>query len=146
MWPLFDTNVLFQTEILSLDTMDYGHRISKLIGKKLNETMIHSLTILTVLRLLSDAKITCTRGHVTYERIPDHRLIGFQEKMVSQSHLLLEPITPQKPSFFTVRWHTGSNSKIVTPLRLTIVSKPAGISDWIFYRSFIGPILKAHLW
>ena len=63
--------------------MDYGQRASRLIGKKINETMIHTLTILTVLRLLSDAKINCSRGHVTYERIPNHKLIGFQEKMVS---------------------------------------------------------------
>ena len=65
--------------------MDYGHKISRLIGKTLNETMIQSLTILTVLRLLTDAKISCTRGYVTYERVPNYRLIGFQEKMVSHS-------------------------------------------------------------
>jgi hypothetical protein len=30
----------------------------------------------------SEAKLNCSRGYVTYERIPNHRLIGFQEKMV----------------------------------------------------------------
>ena len=34
--------------------MEYGREVSKLIGRKLNETMLHTLTILTVLRLLSD--------------------------------------------------------------------------------------------
>ena len=37
--------------------MEYGREVSRLIGKKLNETMLHTLTILTVLRLLSDGKI-----------------------------------------------------------------------------------------
>ena len=30
----------------------------------------------------SEAKLNCSRGYVAYERIPNHRLIGFQEKMV----------------------------------------------------------------
>ena len=51
------------------------------IGRKINETMIQTLTILTVLRLLGDAKSNCSRGYITYERIPNHKLIGFQEKM-----------------------------------------------------------------
>ena len=62
--------------------MEYGNGISRLIGRRINETMIHTLTLLTVLRLLSEAKLNCSRGYVTYERIPNHRLIGFQEKMV----------------------------------------------------------------
>ena len=49
-----------QDNLLSLDNpganMEYGREVSKLIGRKLNETMLHSLTILTVLRLLSDGK------------------------------------------------------------------------------------------
>ncbi len=73
-----------QSHLLSLDTMDsYGQRISRLIGQKVNQTMIHTLTLLTVLRLLSDAKLTCHRGFVTYERIPNHKLVGFEEKVVS---------------------------------------------------------------
>ena len=36
--------------------MEYGRDVSRLIGRKLNETMLHALTILTVLRLLSDGK------------------------------------------------------------------------------------------
>jgi hypothetical protein len=28
------------------------------------------------------AKLTCHRGHVTYERIPGHRLVGFEEHTV----------------------------------------------------------------
>ena len=29
------------------------------------------------------AKFNCQRGHLTYERIPNHKLIGFQDKVVS---------------------------------------------------------------
>ena len=32
--------------------MEYGNGISRLIGRRINETMIHTLTLLTVLRLL----------------------------------------------------------------------------------------------
>ena len=39
-------------------------------------------------------------------------------------------------------YRVASYSKIVTPLRLSIVSKPVRISDWNLNRSFIGPILS----
>ena len=65
--------------------MDYGYHISKLVGRKVNETMLHTLTILTVMRLLSEAQLNCQNGYATYERIPNHKLIGFQEKTVKLS-------------------------------------------------------------
>ena len=36
--------------------MERGRDFGRLVGRKLNDTMLHSLTILTLLRLLSDGK------------------------------------------------------------------------------------------
>ena len=37
-------------------------------------------------------------------------------------------------------WYTGSGSEIVTPLRLSKVSKPVGISGWKFYKIIFKPL------
>ena len=82
--------------------MEYRHSLSHLIGRQLNQTMLHTLTLLTVMRLLSQGKSSQTpdqsilafeichshlaqlnchqgQGFISYERIPNHRLEGLPE-------------------------------------------------------------------
>ncbi|XP_051170465.1 uncharacterized protein LOC127287511 isoform X2 [Leptopilina boulardi] len=46
--------------------------------------MVHAITILTILKMLTNAQTTCNNGlgRVVYERLPDHQLQDFDDDMV----------------------------------------------------------------
>ena len=108
-----------------MSIMAYGQNISQLVGRKLNETMLHTLTILTVMRLLSEGKsivdftctkyvkyvlysaqLNCNEGYVSYERIPNHQLVGFQE-----TTLVRDVLDPAEMVEKCIDWCQGSNEE-----------------------------------
>ena len=54
-----------------------------LSNSTLNMHMVDMVNVTAQSFSYFSAKFNCQRGHLTYERIPNHKLIGFQDKVVS---------------------------------------------------------------